>query len=45
MSRLSRDSGTLVIFDRRPSVVRGGPRTEITRQQTSAGRTVTLLRA
>jgi hypothetical protein len=45
LSRLGLDSGTLVIFDRRPSVVRKKPNPEITRTRTPEGREVTLVRA
>jgi hypothetical protein len=45
LSRLHLDTGTLLIFDRRPSVARKQPNPEITRTRTPAGRDVTLLRA
>jgi hypothetical protein len=45
LSRLGLDSGTLLIFDRRPGAVRKQPNPEITRTHTPAGREVTLLRA
>jgi DNA polymerase III delta prime subunit len=45
LSRLGLDSGSLVIFDRRPKALRGRPRTEITGTRTPEGRLVTLLRA
>jgi hypothetical protein len=45
LSRLGLDSGTLLVFDRRPSAVRKRSAPEITRTRTQAGREVTLLRA
>jgi hypothetical protein len=45
LSRLGLESGTLLIFDRRPSTVRGKPNPEITRTRTPSGHEVTLLRA
>jgi hypothetical protein len=45
LSRLGLDSGTLLIFDRRPSAVRKPPNPEITRTRTPGGRHVSLLRA
>lgn len=43
--RLGLDSGTLVIFDRRPRALRGRPHTEIANTRSPGGRPVTLLRA
>lgn len=43
--RLGADSGTLLIFDRRPSAVRRPPNPEITRTRTPNGREITLLLA
>jgi hypothetical protein len=43
--RLGLESGTLVIFDRRPKALRGRPHTEIVDTRSPAGRPVTLLRA
>jgi hypothetical protein len=45
LSRLGLDSGTLLIFDRRPSALRKKPNPEISRTRTPDGREVTLLRA
>jgi hypothetical protein len=45
LSRLSLDTGTLVIFDRRPETLSGELSTEISEIPTPSGRLVTLLRA
>ncbi|MGH3166793.1 MAG: ATP-binding protein [Trebonia sp.] len=45
LDRLGLDSGTLLIFDRRPSAAEQPPNPEFTREDTPAGRTITLLRA
>ena len=45
LKRLGLDTGTLLIFDRRPSAVKQPPDPEFTHEHTPAGRTVTLLRA
>jgi hypothetical protein len=45
LTRLGLDSGTLLIFDRRPSAVKQPPDPQFRLEQTPAGRTVTLLRA
>lgn len=45
LSRLGLDSGTMLIFDRRPSAVKRQPNPEFSRERTPAGRDVTLLRA
>jgi hypothetical protein len=45
LARLGLDTGTLLIFDRRPSSAEEPPEPESTRERTPAGRTVTLLRA
>jgi hypothetical protein len=44
LSRCDLPSGTLIIFDRRPSAVRRQPRPEFSADRTPAGRDVTLLR-
>jgi hypothetical protein len=43
LSRLSLQSGTLVIFDRRPSALRKRPDPELSQLRTHAGRDITLL--
>jgi hypothetical protein len=45
LDRLSLDTGTLVIFDRRPAATPVHERTVLTKEQTPSGRTITLLRA
>ena len=45
LERLSLNSGHLVIFDRRPKVLRSQPRTDLSDTHTPGGRAVTLLRA
>jgi hypothetical protein len=45
LSRLGLDTGTLLIFDRRPTSARKQPNPELTRTRTPAGREVTLLSA
>jgi hypothetical protein len=45
LARLGLDTGTLLIFDRRPSSAEEPPEPEFTQERTPAGRTVTLLRA
>jgi hypothetical protein len=45
LNRLKLDTGTLVIFDRRPGIPPAADRTSITREQTPEGRSITLLRA
>jgi hypothetical protein len=45
LARLGLDSGTLLIFDRRPSAVEQPPDPEFTQERTPSGRTITLLRA
>ncbi len=45
LDRLSLDTGTLVIFDRRPTAAPIGERTGFDKAQTPSGRIVTLLRA
>lgn len=45
LTRLMLDTGTLVIFDRRPGILPAADRINITREQTPEGRDVTLLRA
>ncbi|HEX3715570.1 MAG TPA: ATP-binding protein [Trebonia sp.] len=45
LERLGLDTGTLVIFDRRPEVLSGHPKPEISKQATPGGREVTLLNA
>lgn len=45
LTRLTLDTGTLIIFDRRPGVPPAAERTTITQEQTPAGRTVTVMRA
>jgi hypothetical protein len=45
LTRLSLDSGILIIFDRRPKALHEPPDTEITEVHSPAGHTVTLLRA
>jgi hypothetical protein len=45
LTRLKLDTGTLVIFDRRPGIPDAADRTRITREQTPEGRTITLMRA
>jgi hypothetical protein len=45
LSRLGLESGSLVIFDRRPKALRGRPSTEISDTRTPGGRAVTVLRA
>ena len=45
LSRLGLDSGTLMIFDRRPGAVRKQPNPQISRIRSPEGREVTLLRA
>lgn len=45
LARLGLDSGTLLIFDRRPDAVRREPDPRFTPERTPAGRAVTLLRA
>jgi hypothetical protein len=45
LSRLKLDTGTLVIFDRRPGIPAAAERTSITRDRTPEGRDITLLRA
>jgi len=45
LSRLGLDSGTLMIFDRRPNVLRKRPNPEISRSTTPEGRDVTLFHA
>lgn len=44
LSRLGLDSGTLLIFDRRPSAVHKKPNPEIGSVRTPTGRTITLFR-
>jgi DNA polymerase III delta prime subunit len=44
LARLGLDSGTLLIFDRRPDTVRKRPNPQISRTRTPEGRDVTLLR-
>lgn len=45
LDRLSLDTGTLLIFDRRPEAAGQPPDPRFSQEQTPAGRTVTLLRA
>jgi hypothetical protein len=45
LTRLGLDTGTLLIFDRRPSAVRQMPDPRFSQERSPAGRTVTLLRA
>jgi DNA polymerase III delta prime subunit len=45
LSRLGLDSGTLMIFDRRPSALRKRPNPEISRSTTPEGRDITLFHA
>jgi hypothetical protein len=43
LSRLDLDTGTLIVFDRRPSVIRKQPGPEFSRHRTPDGREITLL--
>jgi hypothetical protein len=45
LARLGLDTGTLLIFDRRPAAVEQPPSPEFSHEHTPAGRLVTLLRA
>jgi hypothetical protein len=45
LDRLGLDSGTLLIFDRRPSAVKRPPDPQLSQERTPAGRPVMLLRA
>jgi hypothetical protein len=45
LDRLTLDTGTLLIFDRRPSTVKRQPDPRFSTEQTPSGRTITLLRA
>jgi hypothetical protein len=45
LTRLKLDTGTLIIFDRRPGIPAAADRTRISREQSPEGRTVTLMRA
>jgi hypothetical protein len=45
LSRLGLDTGTLLIFDRRPSAVKKQPEPKFSAERTPAGREITLLRA
>jgi hypothetical protein len=45
LDRLGLDTGTLVIFDRRPNADPVHERTSLAKEQTPSGRTITLLRA
>jgi hypothetical protein len=45
LDRLGLDTGTLVIFDRRPDADPVYERTSLSKEQTPTGRTITLLRA
>jgi hypothetical protein len=45
LDQLGMDTGYVIIFDRRPKVLRGRPRPEISGTRTPDGRPVTLLRA
>ncbi|MBO0804845.1 MAG: hypothetical protein J2P25_17450 [Nocardiopsaceae bacterium] len=45
LSRLGLDAGTLIIFDRRPSVIRKRPAPETASHQTPEGREITVLTA
>jgi hypothetical protein len=45
LDRLGLDTGTLLIFDRRPSAVKKHPDPTFSAEHTPAGREVTLLRA
>jgi hypothetical protein len=45
LDRLGLDTGTLVIFDRRPTAAPVYERTSLAKEQTPSGRTITLLRA
>lgn len=45
LTRLDLDTGTLIIFDRRPSAIKKRPSTEISRARTPDGREITLLAA
>ena len=44
LERLGLDTGTLLIFDRRPSAVKRAPDPRFGQEHTPAGRTITLLR-
>jgi hypothetical protein len=45
LTRLKLDTGTLIIFARRPGIPAAADRTRVTREQTPEGRTITLMRA
>jgi hypothetical protein len=45
LDRLRLDTGTLIIFDRRPAVPGITDRTRLSEETTPGGRTITLLRA
>lgn len=45
LTRLKLDTGTLVIFDRRPGIAAAADRTRITREQSPEGRAITVMRA
>jgi hypothetical protein len=45
LARLGLETGTLLIFDRRPAAVEQPPDPGFTNEHTPAGRTITLLRA
>lgn len=45
LTRLGLETGTLLIFDRRPATVKRPPDPEFAQERTPGGRIVTLLRA
>jgi hypothetical protein len=45
LDRFRLDSGTLIIFDRRPTAPPITDRTQLSKETTPSGRTITLLRA